>query len=165
MSRPGAGYRVHTTGLTHAENGFPTQNPEAVARNLGRLLNKFDQHRDVIDSWQSLNCDDAEVVMVAIGISARAATRAIDIARAKGVRIGLFRPITLWPFPEAALREAAKSARAVLVPEMNAGQLSLEVQRILGGRRVDAIHRYDGEAIGPVEIAARAIALAREAAT
>ncbi len=162
MSRPGAGYRVHTTGLTHAENGFPTQNPEAVARNLGRLFGKFERHRDAIDSWQTLGCDDADVVIVAIGISARAATRAIDIARAKGVRLGLFRPITLWPFPELALREASKTARAVLVPEMNAGQLSLEVERILGGKRVDAIHRYDGEAIGPEEIATRAAALARE---
>ena len=165
MSRPGAGYRVHTTGLTHAENGFPTQNPEAVARNLGRLLTKFERHRDAIDSWQAIGCEEAEVVVVAIGISARAATRAIDIARKDGVRLGLFRPITLWPFPENALREAAKNARGVLVPEMNAGQLSLEVERILGGKRVHGIHRYDGEPITPAQIAARAEALTREAAT
>jgi 2-oxoglutarate ferredoxin oxidoreductase subunit alpha len=163
MSRPGAGYRVHTTGLNHAENGFPTQNPEAVARNLGRLMTKFDRHRDAIDSWQALSCDNAEVLIVAIGISARAATRALELCRARGVRAGLFRPITLWPFPERALREAAGKARAVLVPEMNAGQLSLEVERILGGKRVDAIHRFNGEPITPVEIAERAEALAKEA--
>jgi 2-oxoglutarate ferredoxin oxidoreductase subunit alpha len=162
MSRPGAGYRVHTTGLNHAENGFPTQDPAAVARNLGRLLTKFDRHRAAIDSWQTVSCEDAEVIVVAIGISARAATRAIEIARAKGVRLGLFRPITLWPFPEQALREATKKARAVLVPEMNAGQLSLEVERILGGKRVDAIHRYNGEPITPAEIAERAASLAKE---
>jgi 2-oxoglutarate ferredoxin oxidoreductase subunit alpha len=162
MSRPGAGYRVHTTGLNHAENGFPTQNPDAVERNLGRLLTKFDRHRDAIDSWQTIACDDAEVLIVAIGISARAATRAIDIARAKGVRLGLFRPITLWPFPEKALREIAARARAVLVPEMNAGQLSLEVERILGGKRVEGIHRFNGEPITPAEIAARAETLAKE---
>ncbi len=163
MSRPGAGYRVHTTGLNHAENGFPTQNPEAVARNLGRLLTKFERNRDAIDSWQTINCDDAEVLIVAIGISARAAMRALDIARARGVRAGLFRPITLWPFPEKALREAAARARSVLVPEMNAGQLSLEVGRVLGGKRVDAIHRFNGEPITPAEIAARAETLAKEA--
>ena len=162
MSRPGDGYRVHTTGLNHAENGFPTQNPEAVERNLGRLLTKFDRHRHAIDSWQTLRCDDAEVLIVAIGISARAATRAIEMCRARGVRAGLFRPITLWPFPENALREVAAKARAVLVPEMNAGQLSLEVERILGGKRVDAIHRYNGEPIAPAEIAQRAEALAQE---
>jgi len=161
MSRPGAGYRVHTTGLNHAETGFPTQNPEAVERNLGRLLTKFDRHRDVIDSWQTLACDDADVLIVAIGISARAATRAIEICRARGVRVGMFRPITLWPFPEHALREVAAKARAVLVPEMNAGQLSLEVERILGGKRVDAIHRFNGEPITPAEIAVRAEALAK----
>ncbi|MBE0624942.1 MAG: 2-oxoacid:acceptor oxidoreductase subunit alpha [Burkholderiales bacterium] len=164
MSRPGGGYRVHTTGLTHSESGFPTQNPEAVARNLGRLLTKFERHRDVIDSWQALDCDDADVLIVAIGISARAATRALATARAKGVRLGLFRPVTLWPFPETALRAAAKTARAVLVPEMNAGQLELEVQRILGGKRVYAMHRYDGEPITPADIAARAQALAQETA-
>jgi len=163
MSRPGAGYRVHTTGLNHAENGFPTQDPEAVARNLGRLLNKFDRHRDAIDSWQALACEDAEVLIVAIGISARAAARAIDIARANGVRVGLFRPITLWPFPENALREVAARVRAVLVPEMNAGQLSLEVERILGAKRVHAIHRFNGEPISPTEIATRAESLAKAA--
>jgi len=163
MSRPGAGYRVHTTGLNHAENGFPTQNPEAVTRNLGRLLGKFERHRERIDSWQKLACDDAEVLIVAIGISARAATRAIEICRARGVRAGLFRPITLWPFPEQALREAATNAHTVLVPEMNAGQLNLEVGRILGGKRMDSIHRFNGEPITPVEIAERAEALAKEA--
>jgi 2-oxoglutarate ferredoxin oxidoreductase subunit alpha len=161
MSRPGAGYRVHTTGLNHAESGFPTQNPEAVERNLGRLLSKFDRHRDVIDSWQTIGGDDAEVLIVAIGISARAATRAVEMCRARGVRAGLFRPITLWPFPENALREAAAKARAVLVPEMNAGQLSLEVGRILGAKKVDAIHRFNGEPITPEEIAERAEALAK----
>ncbi len=162
MSRPGDGYRVHTTGLNHAENGFPTQNPQAVERNLGRLLTKFERHRAAIDSWQTIGCDDAEVLIVAIGISARAATRAIEICRARGLRAGLFRPITLWPFPEEALREVAASARAVLVPEMNAGQLSLEVGRILNAKKVDAIHRYNGEPITPAEIAERAQTLAKE---
>lgn len=163
MSRPGAGYRVHTTGLTHAESGFPTQNPEVVERNLGRLFTKLERHRDAIDSFEEIGCKDADVVVVAIGISARAAARAIDIARQAGVRLGLFRPITLWPFPEQALRAAAKNARAVLVPEMNAGQLSLEVERILGAGRVHGLHRYDGEAISPAEIAARAAALVKGA--
>ncbi|MBI2319729.1 MAG: 2-oxoacid:acceptor oxidoreductase subunit alpha, partial [Betaproteobacteria bacterium] len=79
MARPGDGYRVHTTGLNHAENGFPTQNPEIVDRNLRRLLAKFEPHRAHIDAWQALACEDAEVLIVAIGISARSATRAIDL--------------------------------------------------------------------------------------
>ena len=161
MSRPGAGYRTHTTGLTHSESGFPTQDPEAVTRNLSRLLFKLDKHRDVIDSWEALRCDDADIVIVAIGISARAAIRAVELCRAQGLRVGLFRPITLWPFPEQALREATAKARAVLVPEMNTGQLRLAVEGILGGMPVEGIHLFSGEAITPVDIATHAATLAR----
>jgi 2-oxoglutarate ferredoxin oxidoreductase subunit alpha len=163
MSRPGAGYRTHTTGLTHGEDGFPTQNPDAVTRNLSRLFSKLERHRNVIDASTKLHCDDADVVIVAVGITARAANRAVELCRAQGVRAGLFRPITLWPFPEQALRSAAAGARAVLVPEMNAGQLSLEVERVLAGARVEGLNRFSGEPIVPVEIAARAAALAQGA--
>ena len=163
MARPGDGYRVHTTGLTHSESGFPTQSPEAVTRNLSRLLSKLERHRDLIDSWETVGCDDADVVIVAIGISARAARRAIEMCRAQGLRVGLFRPITLWPFPEEALREAAAGARTVLVPEMNNGQLRLEVERVLGETTVEGLHLFSGEAITPSDIAACAAALAKEA--
>ncbi len=160
MARPGEGYRVHTTGLTHAENGFPTQQPAAVERNLGRLFAKLERNRALIDAWRALHCEDADVLVVAIGICARAAQRALEELRAGGVRAGLFRPITLWPFPEAALRTAAARARAVLVPELNAGQLQLEVGRILGGAAVHGLNRYDGEPITPAQIAARVRELA-----
>jgi 2-oxoglutarate ferredoxin oxidoreductase subunit alpha len=163
MAKPGDGYRVHTTGLTHSESGFPTQNPEAVTRNLSRLLTKLDRHRDLIDSWETVACDDADVVIVAIGISARAARRAVEMCRAQGLKVGLFRPITLWPFPEEALREAAAGARAVLVPEMNNGQLRLEVERVLSDLPVEGLHLFSGEAITPSDIAACAAALAKEA--
>ncbi len=103
------------------------------------------------------------MVIVAIGISARAARRAVELCRAQGLRVGLFRPITLWPFPETALRQATARARAVLVPEMNTGQLRLEVERVLGGMPVEGIHLFSGEAITPADIAVRAAALARRA--
>jgi 2-oxoglutarate ferredoxin oxidoreductase subunit alpha len=163
MARPGAGYRTHTTGLTHGEDGFPTQNPEAVTRNLSRLFTKLEGRRELIDSWEVLHCDDADVVIVAIGISARAATRAVAQCRAQGLRVGLFRPVTLWPFPEKQLQQAAAKACAVLVPEMNTGQLWLEVERVLGGTPVEGIQLFSGEAIAPADIAARAAALARSA--
>ena len=163
MSCPGDGYRTHTTGLTHSEDGFPTQNPEAVTRNLSRLFSKLEINRSAIDASAQLHCDDADVVIVAIGITARAANRAVELCRAHGVRAGLFRPITLWPFPEQALRAAAATARAVLVPEMNAGQLVREVERVLAGTRVEGLHRFSGEPIVPAEIAARAAALAQGA--
>ena len=161
MAKPGDGYRTHTTGLTHSESGFPTQNPEAVTRNLSRLFSKLERHRDLIDSSETLHCDDADVVIVAIGISARAARRAVELCRAQGLRVGLFRPITFWPFPEKQLCQAAAKACAVLVPEMNTGQLRLVVERVLGGTPVEGIHLFSGEAITPADIAARAAALAR----
>jgi 2-oxoglutarate ferredoxin oxidoreductase subunit alpha len=161
MARPGDGYRTHTTGLTHGEDGFPTQNPEAVTRNLSRLFGKLERHRDLIDSYEALHCDDADIIIVAIGISARAAMRAVEQCRAQGLRVGLFRPITLWPFPEQQLQQAAAAARAVLVPEMNAGQLRLEVERVLRNSLVEGIELFSGEAIVPADIVACVEALAR----
>lgn len=155
MARPGDGYRTHTTGLTHAENGFPSQKPEVVERNQRRLLGKLEHHRALVDAAETFATEDAEVLVVALGISARAARRAVAGARERGLKAGLFRPLTLWPLPESELRAAAASARAVLVPEMNAGQLRLEVQRVLRDKPVEGLNRYDGEAIAPQQIAAR----------
>lgn len=156
MARPGDGYRAHMTGLTHGESGFPTQEPQTVTRVMGRLLGKLERHRESIDSWQALHCDDAEVLVVAVGISGRAAQRAVKTTRENGLRAGLFRPRTLWPFPEAAFQEAAAAAKWVLVPEMNAGQLCLEVERLCPRQaKVSRLNRIDGEAIPPAEIAAR----------
>jgi 2-oxoglutarate ferredoxin oxidoreductase subunit alpha len=151
MSRPGDGHRVHVTGLTHTEAGFPTQKPELAARATQRLLDKIELHRARIESFEALQVDDADVLIVAIGIVARAARRAVADLRAQGIKAGLLRPITLWPFPERALRDAA--ARAVLVPEMNAGQLALEVERLAGREKVARLNRLDGEPISPAEIA------------
>ena len=156
MARPGDGYRTHITGLTHAEDGFPTQDPAAVDRVMRRLLGKLDRHREAIESFETVGCEDALVLVVAYGITARAAGRAVRQARDQGIRAGLFRPITIWPFPERAFREVAGRAHAVLVPEMSAGQLCLEVERHCapaGG--VAGLGRIDGEPIAPVEILER----------
>ncbi len=158
MPRPGDGYRAHTTGLTHAPDGFPTQKPDEVRAAIGRLSDKLVLHRELIESWHSQAADDAEVMIVAIGITARAAQKAVDDLRAQGVRAGLFRPVTLWPFPEQALRDvvAKSGARAVIVPEMNQGQLVLEVERLLGrDLKVTGLNRFDGEPLSPADIAAR----------
>ena len=162
MARPGDGYRCHTTGLTHGENGLPTQSPDEAAAMIERLLGKIDRHRAAIDRCETVEADDAEILVVAIGISARAARSAIAAARRLGIRAGLFRPITLWPFPEAALRALSQRAAAILVPEMNAGQLSLEVERVTGRHgRIARLNRLTGEPIGPGEILATIEELAR----
>ncbi len=156
MPRPGDGYRTHTTGLTHLESGFPTQEPEQVERITRRIAGKLDHHRDLISSYEAVGCEDADIVVCAIGISARAARRAVNAARAQGIKAGLFRPITLWPFPETAFRSATASARSIIVAEMNAGQLVLEIERLCGGSaRVESLARIDGKPIEPVEIAAK----------
>jgi 2-oxoglutarate ferredoxin oxidoreductase subunit alpha len=153
MPRPGDGYRTHTTGLTHWQDGFPTQVPEQVDRMIRRMSAKMEMHKAIYESWEAIECDDADVVICAIGISARAARRALKTSRSKGLKVGLFRPITLWPFPGVALKQAVSSAKIVLVPELNAGQLILEVERLCAGSKTIAgLNRIDGEHIGPSEI-------------
>lgn len=153
--RPGDGYRSHTTGLTHMPSGFPTQNPGKAAAALTRITDKLEHHAALISSVEAVACDDADVVITSIGISARAGAQAVADLREKGLNVGLFRPKTLWPFPERALRQATKNASAVLVPEMNQGQLVLEVERLLRDMPVHRLNKIDGEAITPAEIAAR----------
>ena len=155
MALPGDGYRCHTTGLTHGESGFPTQKPDEVAALMQRLLGKLDQHRAIVDQFETLHADDADVLVVAIGTTARAAHRAVQQARQHGVRAGLFRPVTLWPFPEQAFRDHAARASKVLVAEMNAGQLSLEIERLCASPgKVARLTRVTGQPIGPAEILA-----------
>jgi len=154
MSRPGEGHRVHVTGLTHTQEGLPTQKPDLADRAVQRLIDKIELNRDRIESFEALHTDDAEVLVVALGIVARAGRRAVADLRVAGVKAGLFRPITLWPFPERALRAAAGKAKLVVVPEMNAGQLALEVERLVGAGKVKRLNRIDGEPIAPAEIVA-----------
>ena len=156
MARPGDGYRTHTTGLTHLESGFPTQEPECVERITRRISGKLVHHRELIESYEAAGCEDAEIVVCAIGISARAARRAVNAARAQGIKAGLFRPITLWPFPESAFKSATASAKSIIVAELNAGQLVLEIERLCGGAAaVESLARFDGEPIEPTEIEAK----------
>ncbi len=153
MPRPGDGYRTHTTGLTHAESGFPTQDPETGHRAVSRLLQKLEYHNQLIESVEQVGCKDAEVVIVAYGITARAAQSAISILQEAGIKAGLFRPVTLWPFPQHSYVMATDKARLVLVPEMNAGQLIVEIERYQSANtQIVGLNRYDGEAIAPQQI-------------
>jgi len=156
MPLPGDGYRTHTTGLTHLETGFPTQVPADVTRVISRLLDKIENHRDSIEQYELIHCDDAEILVVAFGISARASERAVNVARERGIKVGLMRPVTLWPFPERKLKELAGRVSHVLVPEMNAGQLILEIERLCPDTvTVAGINRFDGDPINPNEILTR----------
>ncbi|MEG6615548.1 2-oxoacid:acceptor oxidoreductase subunit alpha [Peptococcaceae bacterium 1198_IL3148] len=146
----GDGYRYHVTGLIHDENGFATENPEIVGRQLQRLHNKINHHRSEIVDWESLNTDDAEVILVTFGGTARAATKAMRLARQEGMKVGIFRPISIWPFPEEQLNLLADKKVKLVVPEMNFGQLVHEIERIVRGRcPVYPVNQVNGELIKP----------------
>jgi 2-oxoglutarate ferredoxin oxidoreductase subunit alpha len=153
MVRPGDGFRTHTTGLTHAEDGFPTQNPKVVDQYMRRILDKLDIHNELIENYETIDTDDADYLVVAFGITARAARRAIKQARKQGIRVGMFRPITLWPFPVKAFESIVDGKRGVLVAEMNAGQLITEIERYRPAAcRIEGLNRIDGETITPRQI-------------
>lgn len=156
MADFGTGYRFHVTGLAHDERGYPTQDPAEVARLQERLHAKLERGRDELVSFERVGLEDADTVVVAFGISARAARRALATARARGRRVGLFRPRTLWPFPDRELAEVATRCRRMVVAEMNMGQMLHEVERCVGGRvPVEGCLRADGQPIGPEDVLAQ----------
>ena len=162
MADFGSGYRHHVTGLAHDERGYPTQDAAAVARLQARLHAKIEQNRSEIVSWDAVALDDAEIIVVAYGIVARAARRAMALARAAGIRAGIFRPRTLWPFPARELAVLAREGKRLLVAEMNMGQIVHEVERAAaGGATVAGRHRADGQPLTPDDILAGIEALAR----
>lgn len=132
----GEGYRIHTTGLTHDERGYPAMTVEAQDKLLTRLINKIKLNVDDIIEFEESNIEDAEVVVIAFGITARVTQPAIDKARQEGHKVGLIKMITLWPFPEKQIRKLAEKVKAFVVPEINCGQIVLEVERCAGGKAV-----------------------------
>jgi len=151
----GGDYRYHVTGLLHDEHGFPTEDPETVARWWNHMSTKLEAHLDEILEWEEDRLDDAQVAILSYGCTARAAAHAVTLAREKGIRAGLFKPLTMWPFPEARVRELAARVPRIIVAEMNLGQVRLEVERLAAGRAaVEGVHRADGLAITPEQILA-----------
>ncbi|MBI2817879.1 MAG: 2-oxoacid:acceptor oxidoreductase subunit alpha [Acidobacteria bacterium] len=134
MVRAGDGYGIHVTGLTHDERGYPSTSAETQRQLVDRLMNKIRQHTDEIVRYEENAVEDADVVVIAYGITARVAMHAVQMARERGVAAGLLRPIVVWPFPEKRIRELAARTRAFVVPEINYGQIVNEVERVVAGR-------------------------------
>lgn len=154
----GDGYRFHVTGLTHDERGFPTNDPAKATALLERIVGKVDRHLDEIIEVEEFMLDDAEVAIFAFGIVGRAARQAVTEAREHGIRAGLLRPLTLWPFPEKAVEALADRVHTIIVAEMNMGQLIHEVERVVKGRARIVPHlRADGRTISPAELRDRMI--------
>ena len=134
MVKAGDGYRFHVTGLTHDERGYPAMNALAQDKMVKRQFAKIEKNADKIIRFEEKNVSGADVVVVSFGITSRIAERAIQLAREKGARVGSFRLITAWPFPEKQIAELSKKVKAFVVPELNMGQMVLEVERAVAGR-------------------------------
>jgi len=139
MVKVGDGYRFHITGLTHDERGYPVINAECQDVCVRHLVDKIKLNADKIIRSEEEEIDNAEIVVISYGITSRVTTRAVKKARKAGLRVGTIRLITVWPFPEKRIRELAKKIKAFVVPEINYGQIVLEVERCAKGQ-APAIH-------------------------
>jgi 2-oxoglutarate ferredoxin oxidoreductase subunit alpha len=134
MAHAGEGYKFHVTGLTHDERGYPNMTPPMQKKLVTRLQNKILSAVERISMFEEDSTENADVIVVSYGITSRVAQRAIDMARAKGLKVGKLRLITAWPFPDFKIRELAARTKAFVVPELNLGQMSREVQRAAEGK-------------------------------
>jgi 2-oxoglutarate ferredoxin oxidoreductase subunit alpha len=147
----GVGYRFNVTGLSHDETGFPSSDPVKIDALYKRLNRKIERYRDDIIVYREDYLDDAEICVVAYGSSARSARRAIHLARKEGIKVGLFQPYVLWPFPDKELRIISERIKFFIVPEMNLGQIGHEVA-CATCCDVVKVNRVDGVLITPQEI-------------
>ncbi len=151
----GEGYRFHVTGLAHDQYGFPTNKANEVDVMMKRLKKKITTNiRDLVQI-ESFKMDDAKIAVFAAGITARSAKAAVMMARSEGLKVGLLRPLTIWPFPDDAVKKMLKNVESVIVPELNQGQFIHEIERLAKDKedgKIIPIQRVDGELITPREI-------------
>ncbi|OPY01686.1 MAG: 2-oxoglutarate oxidoreductase subunit KorA [Syntrophorhabdus sp. PtaB.Bin047] len=156
MADFGEGYRYHVTGLTHDVRGFPTSRPDEVDPFIRRLFRKVSQNFADLQIGEHFHVDDADVAIIAYGCVARSAKRAVSDCREKGIKAGMLKLNTIWPFMRTDVEKVLRQAKVVIVPEMNMGQISREVKRVNKGEaKVFTINRVDGTIITPQEIMAR----------
>lgn len=155
MAGFGEGYRWHVTGLTHNDWGFPTNNAPEIEKKMLRLMRKVDRFRDDIVEYDTYEAEDADVLIVSYGSVARSALRAVHEMRQQGMKVGHFRPITIWPFPDKELEAYASKVKKIIVPELNCGQMVEEVERAVHGKcPVHFKGLVNGELFKPAEIIA-----------
>ncbi len=153
MVKAGEGYRIHVTGLTHDERGYPAMNAEANEWNVSRLMEKITANREDIIELETDKLRNAEVVVVSYGISARTSLWPIEQAREEGIKVGYLRLITVWPFPEDTISKLAAKVNAFVVPEINMGQITREVERCAAGKaQVFGVHKPGGDILDPGDV-------------
>jgi len=153
MAYFGEGYRVHVTGLTHNEHGYPkTDDPKIQSELVHRLSDKISKNSDKIVRTYEFMLEDAEVAVVAYGIPSRSSLNAVKRAREAGIKAGLLRLVTVWPFPEKKVEELSNNVKAIVVPEMNCGQVVREVERVAKETPVHFLSKIGGELHSPSDI-------------
>jgi 2-oxoglutarate ferredoxin oxidoreductase subunit alpha len=153
MATYGSGYRFHVTGLTHDVHGFPTRKIDEVNAKMTRLKHKITRRLDSLEDVRAHGIEGSRVVIVAYGSVYRSALAAQEILAKKRKKIGVFRPVTLWPFPDKTAKEMLDDKDVLIVPELNQGQMIHEVERMtVDSVRVVPLHRVDGYEITPEEI-------------
>ncbi len=149
MANFGSGYRYHVTGLLHDVKGYPTQRLDEIDPWIERINRKIDKNVKDIVLLEEDGTLEANTIVLAYGASARSARHAVKLARQRRHKIGLLVPLTIWPFPEDEVANAVQGTRRVIVPEMNMGQLALEVERVVGLHKVKRVNRANGEMVTP----------------
>lgn len=146
------GYRYHFTGLHHDAMGFPTEEIETCRKLIDRLFRKVDEHVDELEYNEEYMLDDADILIVAYGSVSLAAKEAINRLREEGIKVGLFRPITLWPSPEKRLYELGQKFDKILSVELNMGQYLEEIQRATGRKDIAKLIKVNGRPFSPQDI-------------
>jgi len=155
MAHAGEGYKLYVTGLTHDRRGYPSLNPAAQKELVFRLFEKIRRAADRLVMVEADELDGADVVVVSYGITSRVALRAVQMARAKGIKVGTLRLICVWPFPEKLIRELAGKVKALVMPELNMGQVVIELERCAAGQcTVISVPHAGGTVHDPAEILA-----------
>ena len=157
MFKAGDGYRLHVTGLTHDYRGYPAMNPEIQEQLVHRLVNKIRLNASKLWRYEERNVADADVVIVSYGITSRVAVEAIEVARSRGIKVGMLRLIVVWPFPEKRIFELASQGKAIVVAEMNYGQVFYEVDRAARGKAPVVLAGHGGGTVHKIEDIAKKI--------
>ena len=153
MVKAGEGYRIHVTGLTHDERGYPAMYAEANEWNVSRIMEKINANRDEIIQVEKGKLRGAQVVVVSYGISARTSLWPIEQARKEGIKVGYLRLVTVWPFPDEMIRKLADKVDAFIVPEINMGQICREVERCAQGKaKVIGVNKPGGDILDPEDV-------------
>ena len=159
----GEGYHIHVTGLIHDETGFPVGSPKVTEESIRRLHEKIERAGEEIIHTESYFMDDAEYAVVSFGGTARTAYEAVREARAAGVKVGLVRLMTIWPFADKVIGELAAKVKGIVTAELNYGQIVHEVRRAANGAcPVSLCGKYNMRAFEPGEILASIQAMVKE---